>query len=356
MKKSGEAMESRAVLKYAGAFMAWVIGSGFATGQEVLRFFASYGYVSYGILLVNLVGFLVVGKTLMLTGYEHRQQSGFQHFRYYCGNRLGSIYVWTMPIVWFSMMAILFSAAGATLFEYFGINHCIGAAIMAALVLFSYLIGFERFVQIVSKISPVVIIFCLAVGMISVARDFEFITQVSDSLTEFQASPNWVISAFSYLSLDFLTGSTYYTNLGMAAKSRRAVIWGAILGSIILLLVITIMNTAILLNGQEAAALSVPTLFLAKKISYMFAGAFSVILLLGMFSSCAATMWSICSNFFAVGSMKNKITAVIIVLAAYIISLFPFGSLVGMIFPLIGYYGFIYIGCVIYKGLKRKVL
>ena len=88
----------------------------------------------------------------------------------------------------------------------------------------------------------------------------------------------------------------------------------------------------------------------------MFAGAFSVILLLGMFSSCAATMWSICSNFFAVGSMKNKITAAIIVLAAYIISLFPFGSLVGMIFPLIGYYGFIYIGCVIYKGLKRKVL
>ena len=35
------------VFKTAGAFMAWVIGSGFATGQEVLQFFSSYGYHSY---------------------------------------------------------------------------------------------------------------------------------------------------------------------------------------------------------------------------------------------------------------------------------------------------------------------
>ena len=204
-----------------------------------------------------------------------------------------------------------------------------------------------------SKISPVVIVFCLTVGLISVGRNFGQIMHVSDNLSSFQASPNWLISAFSYLSLDFLTGSTYYSNLGIAAPSRKAVIWGAVFGSLVLLAVITIMNTAVLLNGHEAVALFVPTLFLAKKISYVFAGAFSVILLLGMFSSCVATMWSIGSNFFAVGSMKNKIATVVIVLAAYIISLFPFGELVGMIFPLIGYYGFIYIMCVIYKGLRK---
>lgn len=37
----------KAVLKFSGAFIAWVIGSGFATGQEVLQFFTSYGYRSY---------------------------------------------------------------------------------------------------------------------------------------------------------------------------------------------------------------------------------------------------------------------------------------------------------------------
>jgi uncharacterized membrane protein YkvI len=33
---------NKAVIKYTGAFIAWVIGSGFATGQEALQFFSSY--------------------------------------------------------------------------------------------------------------------------------------------------------------------------------------------------------------------------------------------------------------------------------------------------------------------------
>ena len=41
--------DKKAVMKYAGAFIAWVIGSGFATGQEILQFFTSYGYYSYGV-------------------------------------------------------------------------------------------------------------------------------------------------------------------------------------------------------------------------------------------------------------------------------------------------------------------
>jgi len=52
----------KAVVKYAGAFIAWVVGSGFATGQEALQFFSSYGYMSYGVLLINFIGKPYAGK------------------------------------------------------------------------------------------------------------------------------------------------------------------------------------------------------------------------------------------------------------------------------------------------------
>ena len=42
-------------IRIAGAFIAWVIGSGFATGQEMLRFYASFGLYGYGAVAVNLV-------------------------------------------------------------------------------------------------------------------------------------------------------------------------------------------------------------------------------------------------------------------------------------------------------------
>lgn len=348
-------MDYRAIIKYAGAFMAWVIGSGFATGQEVLRFFSSYGYWSYVILAVDLIGFLIVGKTLMLIGFKHRLDKNFQHFKYYCGTIIGSIYLWTMPFVWFIMMAVLFSAAGATLFEYFGLYTYLGSAMMASAVLGAYLIGFDRFVKIVSKISPIVVIFCFIVGFISITDKSMQDMNLTVMLEDYQVSPFWFMSALAYLSLDFLTGSAYYSNLGAVAKNEQAIKWGAILGSIILIIVITTMNTAVLLNIKNAAVLSVPTLYLAKNISYIFAGAFSIVLLLGMFSSCAATMWSICSNFFVVGSKKNKIVSIFVVLVAYVISLFPFGELVGLLFPFIGYYGFIYIICVIYKAISMQL-
>ena len=31
------------VVKFAGAFIAFLIGSGFATGQEILQYFTAYG-------------------------------------------------------------------------------------------------------------------------------------------------------------------------------------------------------------------------------------------------------------------------------------------------------------------------
>ena len=61
------------VFRCAGGFVAWVIGSGFATGQEVLQFFTSYGFASYAIILINLIGFLMVGTTLLKTGHNHRE-------------------------------------------------------------------------------------------------------------------------------------------------------------------------------------------------------------------------------------------------------------------------------------------
>ena len=113
------------VLRFAGAFAAWVIGSGFATGQEILQFVASFGYQSFAILILLFVGFLVMGFTLMLSAYDHKGQEEFHHFRYFCG-RIGLAYEWVVPFAQIIPLSILLSGAGATLYEYYGLNHTIG--------------------------------------------------------------------------------------------------------------------------------------------------------------------------------------------------------------------------------------
>lgn len=346
----------KAVIKFAGAFIAWVIGSGFATGQEVLQFFTSYGYLSYGVVLLNFVGFLFLGDVLLVTGYEHKTEKPFNQFKFFCGEKLGTFYSLLIPITLVLIMPVLISGAGSTLSEYYGINHYIGSAIMAGMVLCAYLIGFDRLIKVVSAIGPVIIIFSLLVGTLTVFRDFGNFAEVSRHggvLSESQSSPHWIISSVLYLSLNFLSGSTYFTELGISSANRKEARYGALLGAAALVLSIAIMNTAILLNAENTALLAIPVLFLAKKISYIFGAIFSIVLILGMFSSCSAMMWSVCNRFALGGKRGNRIFAVFIAVFTFILGLFSFSELIGVFYPLVGYIGLLYIGCVIKKGIGR---
>lgn len=127
-------MDNKAIIKIAGAFIAWVIGSGFATGQEVLQFISSYGYMSYALVLVSLIGFIVLGQVLITTGFENKEDESFNHFKYFCGERLGKFYSWMIQVVLILIMSVLVSGAGSTLNQYYGINGYIGLIFIARVV------------------------------------------------------------------------------------------------------------------------------------------------------------------------------------------------------------------------------
>jgi uncharacterized membrane protein YkvI len=336
--------------------VAWVIGSGFATGQEVLQFFSSYGYASYAIVLINLIGFLAVGTMLLTTGYEKKEDEAFEQFEYYCGPKLGKFYSWLIPITLLPVISVLISGSGATLSEYYGVNHYVGAGIMAVMILVSYFIGFNRLVKVLSFIGPSIIAFCLLVGGITVIRDLGNFSEIGNYeavLAQSQSSAHWLISAILYVSYNFLCGSAYYTQLGKTTASVKEARTGAILGAILLLMAITVINTAILLNGGDTASLAIPNLYLAKKISWLLGAVFSVFLVLGIFSACSAMMWTVCTRFSLGDEKKDRFLACGVAVGTFLMGLLSFSDLIGMFYPIIGYCGLLYLGCVVYKKVKR---
>ncbi len=352
-----ERVQLSSVLKIGGAFMAWVIGSGFATGQEVLQFFSSFGYWSYGVALINLIGFILIGYCLLRSGFANRQKENYDPFLYFCGKRLGKMYTILVTGTLLLLIPVLFAGAGAALYEYYGIPHLIGSAIMATIVLIVYLIGFERMVSILSSLSPAIIIFSLIVGIITILRDhgnFSVIPTYSAVLSPYQAAPHWALSGLLYVSLNFMPGSTYFSQLGKNAGSQKELKYGVIIGGSALILSITVISTAIALNGSNTAGLGIPVLFLAKKISYWFGALFSVILVCGIFSSSSLMLWSVCSRLSPKRKNANRLLAVAVVICAFFVSLLPFNSLVAAFYPFIGYIGMPFIVCVIIKSLKNN--
>lgn len=352
--------DAKNVIKIAGAYVAWVMGSGFATGQEILQFFTSYGYYSFILLAINLAGFLVIGPMILEAGEKNKNDLGYNHFVYFCGKKLGWLYSWFLPVSLFAGMIILISGSGATLEEYYGVNHYVGALLMAAMALCAYFAGFQRFVKVVSFIGPAIIAFSLFVGAVTVIRDAEGLQQVNDYagiMADKQPVPFWWLSGLLYISYNLCGGSKYYSALGMTGANPREARLGAVIGTFALMASILLMNSAMLTNIGSCGTLDVPTLYLARQIAYPLGAAFSIILIMGIFSSCSAMLWTVSEKFVRQGTKSGKLFASATCAAAFLLGLLPFSGLVGTVYTILGYLGLIFAGCVAFKrftGKRRK--
>lgn len=357
--ENSEKINKRAVISFAGGFLGWLMGSGFATGQELLQFFTGHGFWGYAAIAVNLIGFSVIGGILVMTGYRNREDHGFDQLRYFCGSKLGAFYSWMIPLMLIPTMAVLISGAGATLHEYYGMNHYIGSALMSILVLVAYLIGFQRFIRVVSMITPLIVIFSLTVGIAVICMDAGRLSEVpaySDALASAKNSPTWYISGVLYISLTFLGGSSYYTALGSTGTSEREIKLGTAAGVAAMIVSISVLVTAMLCNAGSIVSLDVPNLYLAGKVSPVLGAVFSIMLILGIFSACSAMMWTVCSKFkFRDDDVKkSRIFAICMVVVVFFLSLFSFSGLMSVLYPFIGYMGLVYMFCVLRKGMLQR--
>ena len=336
----------KTVIRIAGAYVVWVMGSGFATGQEILQFFTSYGFYSFILIALNLVGFLIIGPRILEAGKLNADDPDYDHFKFFCGNKLGTFYSWFLPLSMFAGMVILISGAGATLEESYGLNHYVGALIMASLALAAYIIGFQRFVRIVACVGPVMIVFMLVVAFATISRDMEGLKLAHETVQR-QPTPWWWLSGLLYMSYNLCGGSKFYSALGASATTSKEAVAGAVTGTIALMIAILLMNTAMLTDIDNTAVMEVPTLYLAGRIAPVFGTIFSTILIMAIFSSCSAMLWTISEKFVVQGTLKSKIFAACVCILAFLVGLLQFSGLVGIVYTILGYTGLVFSACVI---------
>ena len=88
---------SRASWKYAFAYTGIVVGAGFATGQEVLQFFASYGLISFlGVVLTGLI-VMFIGRQAAKLGYSTHAESHVLPLNTLFGKSLVSLSISFLP-------------------------------------------------------------------------------------------------------------------------------------------------------------------------------------------------------------------------------------------------------------------
>lgn len=347
------------VMKFAGAFIAFIIGSGFATGQEIMQFFTSNGLNSLVSILISLILFTYFGSTVMEAGYDYGSYKQYRPYKYFCGNKIGLLYEYFVPVLLFISVIVMISGSGATLQEYYGLNYYVGCAMMTILVLIAFICGLDSVINIIGFIGPVIVIFSLIVGFTILIQNLDGLNNISQTMVDVnlkKTGGNCVKSGILYASYNMVSGLFFFTFLGSSADSRREAKYGAIVGSLLLMIVILVMNFALLSKIKDIYKLSIPTLYFAKSISPIFGKVFSIVLLCGIFSTAAPNFWTVCDKVSKRGKYNSNIIALIISIFAFFFGLFPFEKLVGNVYPFTGILGGVLFICIFLKQISKRII
>lgn len=134
----------RKVIVYAGSYVATVIGSGFATGQEIMQFFSFYGLSGIIACLVSMALFAFLGMEVLNRGRLVKPKDSTKIFSLYTGKTIGKFLDWFVPAFLFAVLVVMISGSGATLSEYYGLSPHVGRIGMIVLSYLSVSFGVDK--------------------------------------------------------------------------------------------------------------------------------------------------------------------------------------------------------------------
>lgn len=350
-------VDKKKIINIGGAFIAFLIGSGFATGQEVLQYFTSYGY--YGILgaSVTLILLLYVGVSFITTGYENKFEKGSDIYKYYCGKNLGNFFDYFSILFIYLSFTVMIAGAGATFNQHFGLPVYFGGISMVILATTTVLFGLNNIVEIIGKIGPAIVVISIALGLISILQNTEGLStanQILPTLELTKASTNWFFAACSYVGFCMLWLASFLSSIGSRANSRKEAASGAALGAIGFSIAVIIVALGLLACIEDVAGSLIPSLYLASNIHPLLATLFSFIIVAGIYTTAVPLLWSVSARFTEDKSQSFKKLTIGLALIGLIIGIWlPFDKLVNVVYVINGYVGIILLLIMFTKSLRR---
>ncbi len=325
-------------------YVGTVIGAGFASGQEILRFFGVFG-------LWGLVGALLAGLMFALLGQaiiEAAANQGANNYEQFIRYLFGKKAVWFDGIITLFLLAglaALLVASGSLFAQVFGATLWKGFLFAALFIYIILLMGIEGMLWFNTLFVPGLIIVCLAVAVLGINEAGLSLIAVEQSAAMLKDS--WLLGAFLYVAYNLVLGMVILVSL--EDRTKRTCSNGGVIGGIILGFMAAIMCAALISQGQEVTGRSIPMLALAQKINPALGACYNLALWIAIFTTALSNGAGLLKRLESKVKWPRPMLAGLILLPTIIFVNWPLAKMVGIIYPLLGYVGLIIIIAVIIK-------
>lgn len=351
------------IITYAGAFIALLIGSGFATGQEIMQYFTSYGMLGAVGILIMFVLFVLIGTELIQTGHESNIKNPNDVYKIVCGKYIGTFFDYFSVFFLFLSYTVMIAGAQATAEQQFNAVPYIGGAILAVVVMATVFFGLSRIVDVIGKIGPVIVVLAIGVGLISILMNLGSISNAQADLEVAIASgkmsiasSNFLFSAASYVGFCVIWLAGFLSSLGKSISSLKEGKQSVFLGALGFALACLVVMFAIYLSIGKVYHTQIPLLILAGEITPVLSYLFAVIIFAGIYTTAVPLLWNVCARFAEEKTKRYQaITLILGVIGAIIGLTINFKKLVNIVYVLNGYIGFIVIVFLLFRYVMRRV-
>lgn len=370
----------------AGAYASYTIGAGFASGNEVLQFFGSWG--PQGAAVAVIAG-LLMNAYFCASSYRAGQANDFKESRdvysYYCGKYVGWVFDIFVIIFVLGIFATMFSGAGSMINQFTGAPQVVGAVIIgviSAVVVFG---GLKVVENVLGYAGIVIIVYIVVLGIISIFNTQSDMSQSAGMAQAVADGQVWQANMFELFPLSAIPGATTLNNpflaglcyagvclivcvpfivsLGKSTKSGGEAVFSGIFSSIFfyagcaLVIVILLSNFNALIDPATNQMFPIPTLAAVTHLFPNIAWTFMVIIIAGIFTTITGYLWLLTDRVFpGEPSRKSRIlTAILMVAGVALGSVLPFSQVVNFLWPISGFAGIILVIFMIVKDIRVSV-
>ena len=340
-------------LKIAGAFVGVIVGAGFASGRELLLMFVDFGV--WGLLgaVVSASLFIFLGMALAGMSSRLRASSHKDVVNALCGRYLGAFVDLMITFFMFAVTVVMLAGGGALLEQQFGIPALFGSLAVTVIVVAIVCLDVQKVIGMIGAATPLLILTAVAVALYGVAtRGLSFGELDQLASQQDAGASHWLLGALLYVSYNIVAGVPFLSIMGGTAKTEKHAIWGGIFGGALLGVLMLVMSLGLLSRLDSVADLPMPMLSIATEISPVLGLVMAVVIFLMILNTAVGTLYSFSARLLPAGTRTFRIGSAAAGALAFVGSLVGFVSLVGQVYPLFGYLGFLLIGAVVLGWLR----
>ena len=349
------------IIIYAGGVIAFYIGSGFATMQEIMQYNVAYGSSHWIVVATCALIFVYTNWSFITNGYKYQLNRGTDVFNVYCGKYIGKFFdLWAVLFCYMSFW-VMCGGASSTATQQWGFPTGVGTAILVVAVVATVIFGLDGVVNALGCVGPIIIVCVIFTSVFVAIRDagnlsagMALIDSGTLELVKVGNSP--ISSGASYAGFVVLWFAPYLAELG-AKNNGKEVNTGAILGAILIFTATICCTFALASNIELVAAVDIPSLTLAGTISPIFSTVFAIIIFCGIYTTAVPLLWTPARRFGEEGTNRYRILVIALALVGVVAALFfPYRSLVNVIYGLNGYLGFVVVAFMVVADIRHFIL